>query len=598
MVYLSNQSGENKVYGPGDQYGIGEETNITMTKELYQVREIKNLRDMVRTGAETYKEAPAFLVKTEKGGRYQEITHKKLEKDMNALGTKLVDLGLSGEKIAIIGENSYEWVLSYFAVVNGVGTVVPLDKELSKQEIANLVKVAGCKAILYSSSFESYVKELEVPVKLKFELYRNEDVSFDERDMASLLYEGRKLISQGDRRFLDAEVDPEAVRIMLFTSGTTGVPKAVMLCHRNLVSNIMNTSKIVNILPDDRTLSILPIHHTFESTVDIMTVLYQGGSIAFYEGLKYVTKNMVEAQASILIGVPLIFESIYSKLWKQVEKTKRTGALKAAIKLNRSLQKVGIDKRQKLFKAIYDNFGGRLRMIITGAAGIDPKVLRGFHDLGLEVAQGYGLTETAPIVAGTPDGEEKYHKTGSVGKVLPEGELKIIDKNEEGIGEILYKGPNVMLGYYNMPEETAEVLEDGWFHTGDLGFLDPDGWLYITGRKKNVIVTKTGKNIYPEELEQIINEIRYVEECMVYGLEGVETGDGTTVAVQVRPDYEAVKELFPDGADQEDIYELIKGIISEMNQKLPNYKRIRHVVIRETEFIKTTTHKIKRQANL
>ena len=237
-------------------------------------------------------------------------------------------------------------------------------------------------------------------------------------------------------------------------------------------------------------------------------------------------------------------------------------------------------------------------MIITGAAGIDPKVLRGFHDLGLEVAQGYGLTETAPIIAGTPDGEQKYKKTGSVGKVIPEGEIKIIDTNEEGIGEILYRGPNVMLGYYGMPEETAQVLEDGWFHTGDLGFMDPEGWLYITGRKKNVIVTKTGKNIYPEELEQLVSEIPYVEECMVYGLEGVETGDGTTVAVQVRPDYEAIKEAFPNGADDEQVYDLIKGIISEMNQKLPNYKRIRHVVIRDSEFVKTTTHKIKRQDNL
>lgn len=596
MIYLY-KPGETKHECRVFQNGKREETR-TMTEELYQVREIETLRDMTRTGANLYKEAPAFLIKTQKGGKYHEVTHKKLEKDMNALGTKLMELGLAGEKIAIIGENSYEWILSYFAVVNGVGTVVPLDKELSPEEIANLVGVAGCKGIFYSSSYEKYVKDLDIPVKLKFELYRNEDIPFDEMDMASLLFEGRKLLSRGDRRYLDAEVETDAARIMLFTSGTTGVPKAVMLCHRNLVSNIKNISKVVQIRQDDRTLSILPIHHTFESTVDIMTVLYQGGSVAFFEGLKHVTKNMVEAQASILVGVPLIFESIYAKLWKQAEKTKRVKALKAAIKLNRSLLRVGVDKRQKLFRDIYDNFGGRLRMIITGAAGIDPKVLRGFHDLGLEVAQGYGLTETAPIIAGTPDGEQKYKKTGSVGKVIPEGELQIVDANEEGIGEILYRGPNVMLGYHGMPEETAQVLEDGWFHTGDLGFMDPEGWLYITGRKKNVIVTKTGKNIYPEELEQLVGEIRYVEECMVYGLDGVETGDGTTVAVQVRPDYEAIKEVFPGGADDEDIYNLIKGIISEMNQKLPNYKRIRHVLIRDKEFIKTTTHKIKRQENL
>lgn len=562
---------------------------------IYQAREIRDLRDMVRGGAALYKEAPAFLVKGEKGGVYYEISHRKLEKDMNALGTRLMDLGLLGENIAIIGENSYEWVLSYFAIVNGVGTAVPLDKDLKKQEIANLVRTADCKGILYSSSCREQVKDLNVPVKLKFELYRNEDVPFDERDMNSLLYEGRRLLSQGDRRFLDAPIDREAPRVLLFTSGTTGIPKAVMLCHKNIVSNIMNVSRIVRIRPDDRTLSILPIHHTFESTVSIMTTIYQGGSVAFFEGLKYVTKNMVEAQASILVGVPLIFESIYAKLWKQAEKNGKARALKAAVKLNHALQKAGIDRRQKLFRDIYNNFGGRLRMIITGAAGIDPKVLRGFHDLGLEVAQGYGLTETAPIITGTPDGEEKYRKAGSVGKVLPEGELRIAGANEDGIGEILYRGPNVMLGYYGMPEESDRVLDkEGWLYTGDLGFADPDGWIYITGRKKNVIVTKTGKNIYPEELERIINEVRYVEECVVYGLEGAEPGDGTAVAVQVRPDYSAIRQIYPDGADKEDVYELIRDILSEINQKLPNYKRIHHIVLRDEEFAKTTTSKIKR----
>lgn len=572
---------------------------MNAAEQFYPVRDMESIRDLIRTGARDYKETPAFLVKTQKGGKYHEITHTRLEKDMNALGTRLIDLGLRGEKIAVIGENSYEWALSYFAIVNGVGTAVPLDKELSMEEISNLVKTAGCKGILYSSSYEKYAAKLNIPVKLKFELYRNEDVPFSENDMASLIYEGRKLLSHGDRRFLDAEIDPRAAAVMLFTSGTTGEPKAVMLSHENIVSNIKNISKIVRIEPGDRTLSILPIHHTFESTVDIMTVLYQGGSIAFFEGLKHVTKNLAEAQASVLVGVPLIFESIYAKLWKQAEKAKKTKALKAAIKLNRTLRKAGIDKRHKLFRTIYDSLGGRLRLVITGAAGIDPKVLRGFHDMGLEVAQGYGLTETAPIIAGTPDGEEKYRKTGSVGKIIPEGEVKIADPNEDGIGEILYKGPNVMLGYYEMPEKTAEVIDaEGWFHTGDLGFMDPEGWLYITGRKKNVIVTKTGKNIYPEELEQVLNKLPVIEECMVYGLDGMDAGDGTVVAAQVRPDYEAIRERGPREPDEEDVYEIVKRFIAEENQKLPNYKRIRHIVIREEEFVKTTTHKIKRQANL
>lgn len=570
----------------------------TQFRENYEIREVANIEDMLRTGAELFKDKPAFLIKEVKGGDYMEISHNKLWKDVNALGTKLMDMGLSGQKVAIIGENSYEWILSYFAVVCGVGTVVPLDKELNEAEIKNLVEAAGCKCIFYSSSYEKKISELAVPIKLKFELYRNDDVPYAQNDMAELIHDGKRLMSLGDRRFLDAKIDPEAVNILLFTSGTTGVSKAVMLCHKNIVSNVMNISRMVKISQDDRTLSILPIHHTFESTVDIMTALFQGGSIAFFEGLKYVTKNLSEAQATILVGVPLVFESIYSKLWKQAEKMKKTGALKMAIKLNKTLQKLGIDKRKQLFQSVYSNFGGKLRMIITGAAAIDPTVLRGFHDLGFEVAQGYGLTETAPLVAGTPVGEEKYKKAGSVGTVIPEGEVKLVDVNEEGIGEIVYKGPNVMLGYYNMPEETAEVLKDGWFYTGDLGFIDSSGWIYITGRKKNVIVTKTGKNIYPEELEQIVNEVRYVEECLVYGLDSTEPGEGTTVAVQVRPDYEAIGEDFSQEMSKEEIYQLIKGMIAEINQKVSNYKRIRHVVVRDTEFVKTTTHKIKRQANV
>lgn len=565
---------------------------------IYHVREIKTIREMIYTDGELYQDAPAFLVKEEKGGSFHPVSHGKLAKDMDALGTRLMDLGLAGKRIAIIGENSYEWVLSYFAVINGVGTAVPLDKELTAAEISNLVKRADCRGILYSSSCEAKIQDLDIPVKLKFELYRNDQVSFSLYDMGSLLYEGRRLLSQGDRRFIDVHLDPENICVLLFTSGTMGVPKGVMLCQRNLVSNILNVSRIVQIRPDDRTLSILPIHHTFESTVDIMITLYQGGSIAFAEGLKHVTRNMEEAGVTILVGVPLIFESIYAKIWKQAEKTKRTRTLKAAIRVNGFLQRIGIDGSRKLFSDIYDSFGGKLRMLITGAAALDPAVLRGFRDLGLEVAQGYGLTETAPIISGTPDGEEKYHKAGSAGKVIPGGELRIEDPDEEGIGEILYRGPNVMCGYYDMPEETSAVLdEEGWFSTGDLGFLDSEGWLYITGRKKNVIVTKTGKNIYPEELEQLINQIPYVEECMVYGLEGPGQGDGTTVAVQVRPDLEAIREHFPGDPDSREIYQIIKNVISELNIKLPNYKRVRHVVLREQEFSKTTTHKIKRQEN-
>jgi long-chain acyl-CoA synthetase len=405
------------------------------------------------------------------------------------------------------------------------------------------------------------------------------------------------LIEGGNRKFIDAKLDPDEVKILLFTSGTTDAAKAVMLSHRNIASDVMSTSKIVKLRQEDRGLSILPIHHTFESTIGIMVLLFQGCSIAFFEGLKYVVKNLEEAKCSMLVGVPLIFESIYDKIWKQAKKTGKDKALKVAIKLNKTLKALGIDKSRTIFKSVYASFGGNLRLFVTGAAAIDPNVVRGFQDLGFEIVMGYGLTETAPLLTGTPDFGNRYKKAGSVGPVIPDGEMDIIDKNDGGIGEIIYRGPNVMHGYYNMPEVTNEVLVDGWFHTGDLGFVDEEGWLYITGRKKNIIVTKTGKNIYPEEIEKHLMKIKYIEECMVYGIDG-DGNDDTVVSVQVRPNYEEIYADHGQDFDDDQVYYLIKKSISEVNQEMPNYKRVRNVVIRKEEFVKTTTKKIKRQHNI
>ncbi|MFV0516030.1 MAG: AMP-dependent synthetase/ligase [Aminipila sp.] len=566
-------------------------------EKLYRVREIQTLKEMLISCKELFGKKPAFLYKEEKGGPYKEVNFITLKDDVDALGTKLMELGLKDEKIAIIGENCYQWIVSYFAVVNGVGKVVPLDKELSKEEIFNLVKTADCKAIFYTSAYKNMIRDLDIPYKIQMEVYSKKGQRNQENTWENAIEEGRKMLGQGNRTFIDAVLDPLEVRMILFTSGTTDMPKGVMLCHKNIVSNIQDISRIVKLKEEDRALSILPIHHTFESTIGIMVVLFQGASIAFYEGLKYVTKNLVEAQASLLVGVPLIFESMYSKIWKQAEKSDMTKALKMAIKLNKTLKKVGIDARRKIFASVYSNFGGKLRMLVTGAAAISPNVIRGFQDLGIDVVMGYGLTETAPLLSGTPDFTDRYSKAGTVGQVVPSGQLKIIDKNEDGIGEIIYKGPNVMLGYYNMPEKTAEVIKDGWFYTGDLGFVDENGSLYISGRKKNVIVTKTGKNIYPEEIEEYLNKIPYIEECMVYGTETEETGE-TVVSVQVRPAYEKINDEFGFASDADKVYKLIKSKIADINQNLPNYKMVRNLVIRNTDFVKTTTHKIKRQENI
>jgi len=579
--------------------------------KYHEIREIESLKDMLNSSVRLYSERPAFLVKKEKGGDYFQITYAQVKNDVDALGTKLISMGLKDAKIAIIGENCYEWIASYFAVVNGTGIVVPLDKELSKDEIYNLLKQSGCRAVFFTQSYEDYFTDYDIEYKIRIKVYDNRtDLSEPLNETAEseigkegilqwndLVAAGERLAAEGNRDFIDAEIDPNVMKIILFTSGTTDVAKGVMLSHYNIASCIMDTCKIANITPDDRTLSILPIHHTFESSLGMSLILYRGASIAFFEGLKYINKNLAEAQATVLIGVPLIFESIYDKIWKQAEKQGKAGTLKKAIKLNRTMKAMGIDVSRKLFKSVYDKFGGKLRLMITGAAAIDPNVLRGFEDLGFTMMQGYGLTECAPLVSGPPDFCNRYKKAGSSGPAVASGEIKIIDKDEDGIGEIIFKGPNVMLGYYNMQDKTDEVIKDGWFYTGDLGFLDDEGWLYITGRKKNVIVTKTGKNIYPEEVEHYINRNKYIQESLVHEFFD-ENSDDTQVGAQIRPNYDVIYEEFGESFGEEEVRSLIKRVISEINEKLPIYKRVRNIAVRKDEFIKTTTKKIQRFKNI
>lgn len=569
---------------------------MNMEGKLHAVRELDSLKELLEQGASYFGECPAFLAKEKKGGKYFEISFNQFKKDVEALGTKLLEMGLEGEKIAVMGNNCYQWIVAYFAIVTGVGVAVPLDKELKQQEIHNLLKAADCKAVFYTSNFEKYFADYDIDYKFTMDPYQVEENMTNDNHIYSLIFQGRGLLNAGRDEFVNKQIDTKAMSVILFTSGTTGNPKGVMLSHENLCHVIKATSQIVKLKEGDRTLSVLPIHHTFESTIGIMVVLFQGGSITFYEGLKYVLKNMQEAKASIIVGVPLIIESIYNKIWKEAEKTGKAGMLRTAVKLNKTLQKIGIDKREKIFKSVRKNFGGNFRLVICGAAAMNPAVLRGFVDLGFDLSQGYGLTETAPLVAGVPDFENIYKKAGSCGPAIPGVEIKIDNPDSDGIGEILIKGPNVMLGYYKMPEETAKVIKDGWFYSGDLGFLDKDGWLYITGRAKNVIVTKTGKNIYPEEIEVLVNDIKYVEDSMVYGMKE-EHGEEYYVAVQIKPDMEAIKEDKGDLSDKE-VYELFKDLIYEINKNLVSYKRIKKIQIRKEDFVRTTTKKIKRQDNI
>ncbi|GAB1476569.1 AMP-binding protein [Bacillota bacterium] len=573
-------------------------------KSFHKIEEITSLKHMLKLSAGKYADRPAFLIKKERGGDYEQIKYAQLSRDVDALGTALMNMGLADLKIAIIGENCYEWIASYLTVVNGVGTVVPLDKELNKEEIHNLLEISQCDGVFFTDTYEEFFKEFPVRHKIRMKVY-GDRTDINERlteeapvdgivNWTSLVAAGEAAIGQGNEGYTSRDPDPEKMNMLLFSSGTTGTAKGIMLSHKNIVSCIMDTCKIAGIYPEDRTLSLLPIHHTFENTMGMLLVLSRGASAAFCEGLKYVTRNFVEAKATVLIGVPLIFESIYNKIWKQAEKNNLSGALKKAIKLSHFLKAMGISAERKLFKTIHESFGGNLRMIVCGAAAVDPNVCRGFEDFGITFLQGYGLTECAPLVTGTPDFCDRRKKAGSVGPVVASGELDIINPDDDGIGEVIFKGPNVMLGYYNMPEETSAVLQDdGWFHTGDLGFVDKDGWLYLTGRKKNVIVTKTGKNIYPEEIEIYVNRNKYIHESLVHGVDEDEEA-GTIVGIQIHPAYDVIYEEFGAEYDDANIYKLIKEVIKDINEKLPVYKRIRNISIRKDEFLKTTTKKIKR----
>lgn len=563
-------------------------------KELYKVRNISDIKDLINQSEELFGDRNAFMVRDSKGN-YKGITYSAFKRDVDALGTALLSLGLKDEFIAVIGENRYEWCTSYLAVVNGVGTVVPLDKELPASEIKNLLTRCNASAVIYSGKFEGTMRDMSSELEnIKF--FINMDSSADDQGFLSysgLVEKGQELLEKGDRTYIDVEIDNNEMKILLFTSGTTDLAKGVMLCHRNICSVITSVCSTVKITCDDSSLSILPLHHTYECTLGFMAVIYSGGCIAFNEGLKHIAKNLKEFKPTLLISVPLIVENMYKKIWDHARKQKGGEAkLKAALFISNLLHKgFGIDIRRKLFKQVHENIGGRVRVIICGAAAIDPEVSKGFGRMGLKVLQGYGLTECAPLVTGNRD---SIYRDSSAGLPIPGVEVKIDNPNEIGVGEIIVKGPNVMLGYFKNEEATKKVLKNGWFHTGDLGKFGKKGFLYITGRCKNVIVTKNGKNIYPEEVEAYLNKSPYVQESLVWGKLDKKSGE-TQIIAQVFPDFEAIKEKFKKiNISAEEITKVINEVIKSVNKEMPLYKRIRDFTIRESEFVKTTTRKIKR----
>lgn len=580
------------------EYAVKRVEDVRNSDDKYvmyrDIRPIIDLKQMVESSVELYGENIAFHVKDKIGGPYRGITYREAKRDIDGLGTALTSMELQGKRIAIIGDNRYEWAVSYLAVVCGTGIVVPLDKELGAPELEQLIQEADVECIIFTKKYESIFKDIKNrgDSKLKYLVSMDEETSDEEiLSLKELMAVGTMLVEQGNRVFLDAQIERDAMGIILFTSGTTGIAKGVMLSHGNIVEDLMSSPTLLEVLSTDVFFSILPIHHTYECTCGFLMPFYRGASIAYCEGLKYIVKNLSEARPTIFLGVPLIVESLYKKIWQNAKKTGKADALKKLIAINKKTKKIGIDLAPIFFKKIAALFGGRMKVIICGGAAIDPAILQGIRDLGINALQGYGLTECAPICALNPD---KYPKNDSAGYIPPGFDIKIHEPDPEtGIGEICAKGGNVMLGYYNNPEATAEVLRDGWFHTGDLGYLDEDRFVHITGRSKNVIITKNGKNVFPEEIENYLGRIPYVLESLVWGRDSDETGE-TLIFASIRADEDAVGETLGDSYTDEEVKSLIWKEIDALNAQLPYFQRIKKITIRKEEFEKTTGKKIKR----
>ncbi len=561
---------------------------------LYSPRPVGDLRELINTSAELYSDRPAFFVKTLPGDDYRPVTYAQLKSDIDSLGTALTDMGLRGSKIAVTGENSYLWAVTYLAVTNGVGVIVPIDRELQPHEMANLMTRAGVSAVVYSRKLAARVGEAigEMPEKPLTVCMAESGGLQGSETLPALISRGLELTEGGDRRYVDAEIDPDAMCALLFTSGTMGLAKGVMLSHRNIASNVHNMSYYVYIEPGKIGLSVLPMHHTYEMTCHILTGLYSGASLAICDGLKYILKNMREIHANVMLSVPLVFESMHKKILKKAVQNGSFDKLQRGVALSKRLKLYNKEHAVKvMFREIHEQMGNHMELFIAGGAAIDPEVIINIEAIGIPMIQGYGMTECAPIIALNRD---RCSRADSAGKPLPGTEVRIIDEDDAGIGEIIVRSPSVMLGYYENEEATKETIIDGWLHTGDLGYMDGEGYLFVTGRKKSVIVTKNGKNIFPEELEFYLTQSEFIEEALVHGIDS-DRNEDTVVKAEIFPNFENLRAKLGEKATDEEIRSFIAGIVEAVNERVPNYKRIKRFGIRMTEFVKTTTRKIKRQ---
>ena len=550
----------------------------------FKTYEIEDLKDMLEKTAVKNSTKTAFKVKNP-NGKIINKSYIDFKNDVQSLATKLMEMGIKNQRIAVMGKNSYSWAISYLAATI-IGIVVPIDKEASKENVKEFLNVSNSKAIIADDKYLNEIFEFKSELKNETMLIDMQNTS-KYMNLSDLIADGKKLVDEGNSEYENVKINPDEMKILLFTSGTTGNSKAVMLSHKNICSNIVSIASIVKVDNATRVLSILPLHHTYECTIGYLLVVYGGGTICYCEGLRYITKNIQEYQPTFILCVPLLLENVYKKVIKTLKSSLPEKYTKDESKI--------IDNLPFYLKGIVKNkvkksLGGKIKTFIVGAAAIKPDLVEAFFKLGIKVLQGYGLTECSPLVAGNND---FYYKAASCGMPIPNVEYKIDNPNDEGVGEIIVKGPNVMLGYYENEEATKNVLKDGWFHTGDLGYVDDEEFLYISGRSKNMILTKNGENIYPEEIENILNDDDLIEESLVIGTSNGK--DDVQVKAKIFPNIEAIKEYlgnkFPT---KEEISKILNEAVKKANEKLPNFKHIKSFKIMDEDFERTTTNKVKR----